>query len=202
MPPGLHHAVLDQAVAAGIPLRLGAPVPWLTGRGHLADAVRDAPSEALSALAAIHRELGGDADVLASKRARNPPTPDLVHDELGCLIEVDEQQHFTSARLRTFEFYPSDCELGFDNAEYRTLVEQWRTKGDRAFAHKVAADFPRPGGRQAQRAYNDALRDLLAPTFTGHPLIRLAVPDRSLQGILDRLRITLADLDADGDTKN
>lgn len=194
MPPGLHHAALDEAVASGIPLSLGTPVPWLTGRGHLADAVRDAPSDALSALTTIHRELDGDTNVLANKRAGNPPTPDLIHDELGCLIEVDEKQHFTSARLRTFEYYPPDCELGFDNVEYRALVEQWRTRGDSSFAHKFAPDFPRPGGRQAQRAYNDALRDLLAPTFTGHPLIRLAVPDRSLEGILDRLRIALANL--------
>ena len=81
LPPGLHHAVLD------------------------------APSDALSALTTIHRELDGDTNVLANKRAGNPPTPDLVHDELGCLIEVDEKQHFTSARLLTFEYYPPDCEF-------------------------------------------------------------------------------------------
>lgn len=92
---------------------------------------------------------------------------------------MDEVQHFTTARLKSFEFYPPDSVLGFDMDEYRRLIVKWRAKGDSAFAHKVAPDFPNRGGRQAQRAYNDALRDLLAPTFTRLPVIRVPLPDRS-----------------------
>jgi hypothetical protein len=123
-----------------------------------------------------------------------PPTPDFVHAELGVIVEVDEVQHFTTARLHSFDVYPADLPLGFDIGEYRGLVDRWRTTGDRAFAHRVSADFPEAGGRQAQRAYNDALRDLLAPTFTGFPVVRIPVPDRLLAGTVERLRAALQSL--------
>jgi hypothetical protein len=193
--PGLHVALLELGRDAGIPLALGRSVPWLTGRGHVAPVVQEsAPAHLVAALSLMHYELGGDAQALAEKRAGNQPTPDLIHTELGCFIEVDEVQHFTSARLRTLERYPAGVPLGFDLAQYRDLVARWRAKGDKAYAHKVSKDFPAVGGRQAQRAYNDALRDLLAPTFTSRPVVRIAVPDRSLNGIVDRLREALASL--------
>lgn len=193
--PGLHIALLAQAEGAGIPLALGRSVPWLTGRGHLHEiAAADAPPSVLDTLAMIHSRLGGDAVALGARRRGNPPTPDLVHTGLGCFIEVDEVQHFTTARAVTLDLYPKDAPLGFDVDEYKALVGKWRSKGDRAYAHKVSADFPFAGGRQAQRAYNDALRDLLAPVFTGLPLIRIPVPDRSLAGALVRLEGALARL--------
>lgn len=195
-PPGLHHQLLEQARAAGIPLRLGERTTWLTSRGHLADSLQSVVSaDLLNVLATIHRRLGGDADLLAAKMSGNRPVPDLIHDELGCVIEVDEVQHFTTARVRTFDLYPGSLRLGFDLANYLQLLTRWKAAGDRAFAHKTAADFPKPGGRQSQRAYNHALRDLLAPTFTGHPVIRIAAPDRSMAGALRQLQRALEHLD-------
>jgi hypothetical protein len=53
---------LELATSAGIPLVDARPVPWLTGRGHLADLVqRLAPAHIVAALGQLHRELGGDA---------------------------------------------------------------------------------------------------------------------------------------------
>lgn len=177
--PGIHHDLLAAATRAGIPLVLGRAVPWLSGRGHFNPIVAEhALARVVHALAEVHTALGGDEAALAVKRAGTPPIPDLVHTVTGGIIEVDEVQHLTTARLRSFDYYPENVCLGFDVSEYRRLIERWRTKGDRAFAHRVSIDFPRPGGRQAQRAYNDALRDLLAPTFTGRPLIRIAMPER------------------------
>jgi hypothetical protein len=190
--PGLHIAVLEAGRSAGLNLALGRRVPWLTGRGHLDQlAQASAPTPLLDKLGDMHRELGGDSDALAAKRLGNSPAPDLIDVDSGTLIEVDEVQHFTSARLLTLDHYPADQQLGFDISEYRELIGQWRGKGDRAYAHKTSSDFPQPGGRQAQRAYNDALRDLLAPTFTGHPVIRIPVPGRSLTGALERLESLL-----------
>ena len=105
----------------------------------------------------------------------------------GQLVEVDELQHFTTARTRALELYPAGAELGYDLDQYRRLCEHWHPKADKAFAHRTSADFPRTGGRQAQRAYNDALRDLLAPVFTGNPVIRIAAPDRNLTDALAAL---------------
>ncbi len=185
---GLHLSVLDAALEEGIPLALGQPVPWLSGRGHLNSYVRDAPPDVLAALATMHSELGGNVSVLATKRPGTPPTPDLVHTEQHLLIEIDEVQHFTTARRRTLDNYPEGLRLGFNADECRLLIDQWSPKGDKAFAHKTSADFPRPGGRQAQRAYNDALRDLLAPHFTGKPLVRIAAPERSISIAMKRLK--------------
>src|SRR5438477_5948946 len=105
--PGLHLAVLEAGCAAGMPLALGASLPWLNGRGHLNDVVQQhAPAHLVTALSEMHVRLGGDPNALAAKRAGNPPTPDLIHTELGCLIEVDEVQHFSSARLLTLDLCP------------------------------------------------------------------------------------------------
>lgn len=169
----------------------GYAVAWLSGRGHLNPVVAEADTLVIDALASMHAALGGDAQALATKRRGNPPTPDLVHTDTGAIIEIDEVQHFTSARLLTLERYPEHVPLGFDPDEYRRLIQTWRHKGDAAFAHRVSHDFPRPGGRQAQRAYNDALRDLLAPTFTGLPVLRIPAPDRSPAAALERLRQVL-----------
>lgn len=193
--PGLHHALATAAASEGIHLKLGTPLPWLSGRGHLNELVqREAPARLIAALEEIHRGLNGDAIALGAKRNASPPTPDLFHADSGCLIEVDEVQHSTTARLLTFDHYPSDLVLGFDVVLYRALICEWKAKGDRAFAYKVSTDFPRPGGRQAQRAYNDALRDFLAPTFTGCPVIRIPVPDRNLTSAVQDLKAALAAL--------
>lgn len=179
-------------VAQGIPLASGRAVPWLSGRGHLNPIVQErAPKHVIGALAELHSALGGDVNALANKRPGNPPIPDLVHLVHGCVIEVDEVQHFTTARLASLDHYPPDVPIGFDLDEYRRLIVRWRAKGDAAFAHKVSADFPQRGGRQAQRAYNDALRDLLAPTFTQQPLLRIPVPDSSPTSAYSRLRDAL-----------
>jgi len=186
--PGLELAVADLASVEGIELVPGRAVRWLSGRGHLNDEVQSAaPASMIAALAKIHEDLGGEAALLAAKRAGKSPTPDLIHVPTGSIVEVDEVQHFTSARERSPGLYPTDAELAFKTSDYLELITTWRSKADRAFAHKTSSDFPSPGGRQAQRAYNDSLRDLLAPTFTGHPVVRLAVPDRSLTGVAERL---------------
>lgn len=191
---GLEGTVAKLANAAGMEVAIGRAVPWLSGRGHLNDIVQSmAPAATIAALADIHSLLGGDAALLANKRLGNPPTPDLVHIPSGTIVEIDEVQHFTSARERSLNLYPQGAAVGFELAIYQDLISTWRTEADRAFAHKISADFPSHGGRQAQRAYNDSLRDLLAPTFTGQPVVRLAVPDRSLDGIVDRLVRAISD---------
>lgn len=129
-PHGLHHELLTQARAAGIPLSLGQSVHWLSGRGHLADTLQGVvPADLLSVLATIHHQLGGSAARLASKIGGQQPLPDLIHDELGCVIEVDEVQHFTTARARTFDLYPETVRLGYSPQQLhrtRTPLERAR----------------------------------------------------------------------------
>jgi hypothetical protein len=59
------------------------------------------------------------------------------------------------------------------------------------FTKRWSADFDFAGGRRARRAYEDALRDLLTPVFTGLPLLRLAAPDRDTGAATDQLLASL-----------
>jgi hypothetical protein len=173
------------ALAAGIDLGTGA-VAGMTGRGHLAAGASCCPPEALAALARIHRELGGDVGALRDKR-EVALRPDFLLGDIQ-IVEVDEVQHFTSDRARALELYPSSVALGFDKAEYLDLCRRWAAVADRYRAAKPAADFPGRGGRRAQRAYLDAVRDLLAPTLTGAVVIRAPAADCDAALALERVQ--------------
>lgn len=146
--------------------------PWLCQRGHLV--LPDEAARAREALDEIYAVLHGNEDELAAARTTRL-TGDFLHDPTGTLVEVDEYQHFTSARLTTLKHYPADAQLGFDLERYTALCKRWRVQADRAFAHRSAPGFG-PGGRQRQRAYYDALRDLAAPAMGHPPVVRIDAP--------------------------
>jgi hypothetical protein len=146
--------------------------PWLCQRGHLA--LGGDASPARDALAEIYRALGGAlADLDAAPATRL--SGDFVHEPTRTLIEIDEHQHFTSAQLTTLRLYPAELKLGFDRDEDITLCRRWKGQADKAFAHRAARGFG-AGGRQRQRAYYDALRDMATPAMGHPPLIRIEAP--------------------------
>jgi hypothetical protein len=168
-------AVARLAASAGLEFQRGASVSWLTNKGHLADVVADKLDEqTLAALRSIYQELGGDELLLASKRSGSNPGIDLLHGALA--IEVDEIQHFTTDRTRTLEFYPPDTDVLFKTDVYRATIRLWHERADRYRASKPTRDFPFAGGRRAQRAYFDAFRDLVAPSF-GLRVLRVPAPE-------------------------
>lgn len=182
---GLELEFAAVASSHGVKLLPRPSLPWLSVRGHLDRAVqREAPAETLDELHRIHMALGGSPSALSAK-SRGSIRPDLV-TPTGQIVEVDEVQHFTTARQVSFREYPQNIPVGFSIDHYLRLITIWRSKGDAAFAHKKSVDFNFPGGRQAQRAYNDALRDLLAPVFTGMSVVRVAVPDRFVTSAVAR----------------
>lgn len=174
MPVGdCEKAFAAAATADGIVLTR-ARVPWLNQRGHLglpdqADQVRDT-------LDVIFLALDGDTEAQAAKRLTALPG-DFVHEPTGTFIEIDESQHFTTYRRLTLEHYPKHAPLGFDKDEYLALCDQWSPKSDKYRAKKAAVGFG-DGGRQRQRAYHDALRDLATPNMGLPPVIRVPAPDR------------------------
>ncbi|MBA2359786.1 MAG: hypothetical protein H0V79_02420 [Actinobacteria bacterium] len=147
---------------------------WLCQQGHLA--LPDEARKAADLLERIYLALGGDLDVLATARRTRLPG-DFVHEPTGTLIEIDESQHFTSARLTALDLYPDDVALGFDLDHYKALCRKWRQASDGYYRKKAAPGFG-VGGRQRQRAYYDALRDLAAPSMGQPPVIRIDVPLR------------------------
>ena len=166
---------------------LGSQVfDWLCEQGHVglervAKARRDpaivAPViAALEQLQAIYARLKGDVSVLHAARENLLLPVELVHTPTGTVIEVDEATHFTSFRLTALELYRADAALGFDVGEHAALCREWcaRTDGlDRGLAAK-GFGF---GGRQRERAYHDALRDLATPAMGHPPVVRIAAVD-------------------------
>lgn len=161
-----------------------AKLPWLNQRGHFGT-----PAEADSVRVSLERifaALGGDPTAQRGKRL-TPLPGDFVHEPSGTLIEIDESQHFTSFRGITLSLYPAETPLGFSIEEYRDLCERWAPVSDRYRASKPAVAFG-PGGRQRQRAYHDALRDLVTPAMGRPPVLRVAAPDRDGAGAYERMR--------------
>src|SRR5690348_14347716 len=93
----------------------GQSFPWLCQRGHVA--LPDSASAARSVLEKIYNALGGDLELLSTARSTRL-TGDFVHEPTATLLEIDEHQHFTSARLLTLDLYPADVALGFDLDAY------------------------------------------------------------------------------------
>jgi hypothetical protein len=180
---------LHAAAADGLQL-VRAAVPALNRRGHLG-----LPPEATFAsdlLDAIFVALGGDRIAQAAKTL-TPLRGDYLHVETGTFIEVDESQHFTTYRAATLDFYPPDAAIGFDIDEYRELCGTWAPRSDHYYAAKAAVGFGH-GGRQRQRAYHDALRDLATPVLGFPALIRVPAPERDGAMAYERVRDRLARL--------
>jgi hypothetical protein len=184
--------VLAAARHSGVRLMLGSPLRWLTPRGHLDPYVQShASAEVLDVLDDVHASLGGNRRALARK-VGPAPTPDFVVEASGQLVEIDEVQHFTAARKLTLGRYPTRVPFGFSLDDYRTLIETWKAKAHSVFTARSSADFDFVGGRHAQRAYYDAVKDLLAPTFTGLAVLRLPAPDRDVDAAVGALVARLA----------
>jgi hypothetical protein len=145
----------------------GQSFAWLSQLGHLALP----EGRARNVLGEIYVSLGGNLEILATART-TPLRGDYLHPPTRTLIEIDESQRFTSARLTSLDLYPEDVRLGFDVEHYRAICRKLRAKSDGYRAAKGARGFG-PGGRARQRAYYDALRDLATPAMGHPPLIRI-----------------------------
>ncbi len=186
---------ISLANQAGIPLTPGRRLSWLTNKGHLAEALLGVvPDEVLELLGDLFRSLGGDEAALRAKRVGSDPCPDMAFEERGWLVEYDEQQHFTSDRLVTFDRYPTDADVAYDMDAYRALTRRLSATADRYRAAKQSTDFPFHGGRRSQRAYFDAVRDLAAPFF-GLRVFRIPAPERDAELALHRFQRAVATAD-------
>lgn len=179
------------AATAGIQLKPEVTLPWLTRNGHMKPELREGlPADALSVIERIFAVLGGDDKLMAAKTRGSVRADFLLRS--GIQVEYDEVQHFTTARFETLSIYSESVPLGFDLGEYAEITSAWIPKADKAFAHKQAAEFPGERGRQRQRAYFDAFRDIAAPHFGNGPLIRIPAPDNDYESAVQRLKRVIA----------
>jgi hypothetical protein len=184
-PGGVQSAFAQAAARDGIALE-SASFDWLCEQGHVglervAKARRDPAIvepviAALAQLGAIYARLKGDVSVLHAARENLLLPVELLHAPTGTIVEVDEAAHFTSFRLTALELYRPDAPVGFDLDEHRALCSEWAARTDGLDRGLAAKGFGF-GGRQRERAYHDALRDLATPAMGHPPVIRIAAVD-------------------------
>ena len=185
MTDDVHAAFARAAAQDGITLESTA-FDWLCEQGHVGlERVAKARQDpaivrpviaALEVLSAIFARLKGDASVLYAARENLLLPVDLLHAPTGTVIEVDDAAHFTSSRLTALELYRADAAVAFDVDEHKALCREWSARSDNVERGLAAKGFGF-GGRQRERAYHDALRDLGTPAMGHPPVLRIAAVD-------------------------
>ncbi len=90
------------------------------------------------------------------------------------LVEVDESQHFNMYRALTLERYPASAPLAFPKDAWLAASRAGRAGRGGGWAKPKPPLFPMAGGRHRQRAFRDALADLLPPLYGYAPTLRIA----------------------------
>lgn len=138
--------------------------------------------------------LDGYLDVMRSPKRTKRADFDLIHQPTGTHIEVDAEQHFSTHRLKMLDFYEPEIDYGFDLEEYRALCRLHGPRIDRTgWAAKDTVNFG-PRSRAKQRAFYDAMKDLVLPAMGKPHVIRIEVIDREpeLAWALNRERLSAA----------
>lgn len=126
------------------------------------------------------------------------------------VVEIDESQHFTPFRATTLRRYPGSVDLAFDPEAWIARCRATSRLAGGGFARPRPPLFPGPGGRHRQRAFRDALADLVPPEHGFAPTLRIHdrevtpwlrdpdAPDRMADLIRPRLAGTNAEHREDG----
>lgn len=94
------------------------------------------------------------------KSALMPPC-DFFISAPPFIVEFDESQHFSRARLITLSLYPGTIPLGFSPARWQKLCSEIDARDDQ------------PIDRDERRAWYDTLRDLVPVVYGFEPTVRL-----------------------------
>ena len=136
--------------------RVNHQFPWLAVPGTYANTVIG------NSLELIHNALGdwrGNRDFIKSPQV--PPCDFYVVSAPPFILEFDESQHFSHARLITLQLYPKTLPMGFS-------LTRWQ-----ALCREIDAVDDRPIDRDERRAWYDVLRDLVPIVYGFKPTVRL-----------------------------
>jgi len=98
----------------------------------------------------------------------------LTADGARTIVEVDEKQHFNKFRALSLGSYKDTVVLGFDPALWiQKSREKVKLEGG-GFAKPKPPLFPGENGRHKQRAFRDALTDILPALYGFRPTVRIA----------------------------
>jgi len=98
----------------------------------------------------------------------------LSADGTKRILEVDEKQHFNHFRAQTLQSYETEVPVAFPVSDWMTACEAKRKLEGGGFARPRPPLFPESMGRHQQRAFRDALADLLPGTRGWLPTLRFA----------------------------
>jgi hypothetical protein len=122
----------------------------------------------------VFHALRGDAQANKAKRTSVLSSDSYFGGRYNFLLEFDEFQHFSTARLKTLDLYPSDVKVNFSIQSWKQFCIAHSGKADAYRKTKRTKDFDFDGGRTAQRAYLDCFRDLLPTQHGLQPTIRIS----------------------------
>lgn len=89
------------------------------------------------------------------------------------VFELDEVQHFNGFRATTLRTYPDDLPLAFDKDEWIRRSDKKAGLEGGGFARPKPPLFPEQNGRHQQRAFRDALCDIVPLEHGFLPTLRL-----------------------------
>ena len=137
----------------------------------------------------IYRELTGKdlPDEMPSRERRKIDAVLIDNDGRSLFLEVDEKQHFNPFRAVTLSRYPADVQIAFDRETWANASRMKTRLEGGGFARPCLQLFPMEGGRHRQRAFQDALADLLPPVHDFAPTLHIA--HFELQGIIVRQKV-------------
>jgi hypothetical protein len=117
------------------------------------------------------------------------------------VLEVDERQHFNEFRAITLELYPTDVKVGFPLKDWLRESGRRKARAGGGWGARKPPLFPMSGGRHRQRAFRDALADLLPPIHDYAPTLRIAAfevePWMDARGAVTKMRALLEERMAD-----
>lgn len=90
------------------------------------------------------------------------------------IIEFDETQHFNHYRAVTIRRYPRSVRVAFDRPAWLAASDAKRRLEGGGFGKPKPPLFPHQDGRHRQRAFRDALVDVLPAAHGWLPTLRIA----------------------------
>lgn len=167
MPPPIQKAVVDLVLqVTGGKIETAAP-DWLMRPGKAASGKR------WPLLRSIYHDLTGLElpEVMPQSNWRGIDGLSIA-GSAPRVIEVDEGLHFNNFRGMTVRRYPANWPLAFDIKVWvRKSHDEPKPSGGSA---KPVPLFPGDAGRHQQRAFRDALADILPPDHGYLPTLRIA----------------------------
>jgi hypothetical protein len=124
----------------------------------------------------VYNELtGGELpDVMRKVESRKLDAVVVGPDDVSRVFEVDESQHFNPFRAATFRHYLPDTLTAFDRESWLTRSAAATKLRGGGYARAMPPLFPDAGGRHLQRAFRDALADLVPTVHGWAPTLRVA----------------------------